>query len=313
LLIKNQGFDIKEEILLKLWKILALLIVTLVLFAFILFGSPAPERECERSDSGNPGKRHSPPAFFAEIPPSGGAIVWYLGHCGYAVKTRDHFLIFDYQEQRDGQQPKSRPAQPALAAGWINPVEIKDLKVRVFVSHSHEDHYDPAIFAWRTAIPDISYYFGWKASDDPSYSYLVGPRAELKSGGLEIATINSHHSGVPEVAWLVKVDGLVIYHNGDCQPDDAASEHDFLKTQTDRIDLAFVFPVFEEGQKYTIQERDFFKKFRVRAAFPMHAQAGDAMYLGFEKNFEARFPGLAIHVPMKMGQKFVFTKRKIMD
>jgi len=245
--------------------------------------------------------------------PSGEAAAWYLGHCGYAVRTPNHFLIFDYQESRDGQQPKSRPASPSLASGWINPEEIKGLKVRVFVSHSHEDHFDPVIFTWKEVIPDIGYYFGWQAADDPSCNYLIGPRAELTSGGLEIATINSHHSGVPEVAWLVKVDGLVIYHNGDCQPADPAPEHVFLKSKAGRIDLAFVFPVFEDGAKYTLQNLDFFKKFKVGAVFPMHVQAGGAMYLDFQKSFQAKFPGLPIHVPMKMGQKFVFADGKIRD
>lgn len=248
-----------------------------------------------------------------ENPPAGGAIVWYLGHCGYAVRTQNHFLIFDYQEQRDGQQPKSRPAQPSLDAGWIVPAEIRDLRVRVFVSHSHDDHFDPVVFGWKSAVSDIAYFFGWKASDDVSYNYLVGPRAELKSAGLEIATINSHHSGVPEVAWLVKVDGLVIYHNGDCQPGDPASEYGFLRTKTDIIDLAFVPPVYDTGQKYTEQNLDIFGTFRVRAAFPMHVQAGDPMYLGFQQAFQAKFPGLPIHVPMKMGQKLIFEKGKVRE
>ncbi|MCK7470485.1 MAG: MBL fold metallo-hydrolase [Desulfomicrobium escambiense] len=220
-----------------------------------------------------------------------------MGHCGYAVRTSDHLLVFDYQERRDGQQPKSRPDRPSLAAGWIAPEEIKGLKVRVFVSHAHDDHYDPVILTWKEAVPDIAYYFGWKATDDPSHHVLAGPRAGLASDGLEIATINSHHSGVPEVAWLVKVDGLVIYHNGDCRPADPAAEHDFLKTKADAIDLAFVFPVTAPGEKYTVQEEDFFRKFRVRAAFPMHARAGDAMYLDFQKTFEAKFPGLTHPCP----------------
>lgn len=33
---------------------------------------------------------------------NGGGVIWYLGHCGYAIKTEHHFLIFDYQERRDG-------------------------------------------------------------------------------------------------------------------------------------------------------------------------------------------------------------------
>lgn len=276
----------------KTWKVVFLLIPALLLLFLMTSGArpPAP----------------------ADLGP-GEAAVWYLGHCGYAVRTQGHLLIFDYQEERDGQQTKAKPARRALDAGWIDPVEIKDLKVRVFVSHSHGDHFDPVIFAWKGTVADIAYYFGWKAADDPATHYFVGPRAELKSGGLEIATINSHHSGVPEVAWLVKVDGLAVYHNGDCQPDDPAADHDFLKTKTDRIDLAFVFPVFRPGEKYTEQNLDFFKKFRVGAAFPMHVQAGDAMYLDFQKEFQARFPGLAVHVPMTMGQKFFYSAGKIAE
>ncbi|MBP1661141.1 MAG: putative metal dependent hydrolase [Candidatus Aminicenantes bacterium] len=274
-------------------KVLLFLVLALIIFVLILFSAS------------NPAKEPLPQAV-PESPPPGGAFVWYLGHCGYAVQTRDHLLIFDYQERTDGRQPKTKPARPSLASGWIDPVEIKDLKVRVFASHSHEDHFDPVIFSWQAAIPDILYYFGWKATDDAAHAYLLGPRAGLKSGGLEIDTINSHHSGVPEVAWLIKVDGLVIYHNGDCLPDDPAAAHDHLRTKTGVIDLAFVFPVIAEGEKYTIQERDFFKKFRVGAAFPMHAKAGDAMYLDFQKAFQAEFPGLVIHVPMTLGQKFVY-------
>lgn len=276
----------------KAWKLVLALLLALIIILLYAFGAGSPGPV--------PG---SGPAFGG--PRLEGVSVWYLGHCGYAVRTRDHFLIFDYQEQRDGRQAKTRPEQPSLASGWIVPEEIKDLKVRVFVSHSHEDHFDPVIFSWRKVIPDISYFFGWKAEGDAADAYLVGPRAEVESGGLEIATINSHHSGVPEVAWLVKVDGLVIYHNGDCQPDDPVSEHGFLRTRTGAVDVAFVFPVVEEGQKYTIQERDFFKKFRVRDVFPMHAQAGDPMYLRFEKTFHADFPALAIHVPMSLGQEFI--------
>ena len=238
-------------------------------------------------------------------PKSGEAFIWYLGHCGYAVRTQNYLLIFDYQELRDGQQLKSRPSEPSLDNGWINPEEIKDLSVRVFASHSHDDHYDPVVLEWKNRIPDVQYFFGWKASDDTLFHYLVGPRAELSSGGLEIATINSHHSGVAEVAWLVKVDGLVIYHNGDCQPEDAAGEYGFLKKKADRIDIAFVPPVHEERLKYSMQNLELFRKFSPRLVLPMHARAGDAMYRDFEKAWKSKIPGLSVAVPMKMGERFV--------
>jgi L-ascorbate metabolism protein UlaG (beta-lactamase superfamily) len=243
-------------------------------------------------------------------PGKGAALIRYLGHCGFAVQTQNHLLIFDYQERREGPQPKTRPAAPALSNGWINPHEIKDFKVRVFVSHAHEDHFDPIIFEWKKVIPDIVYFFGWKAADDPSCQYLIGPRAEVTSGGLEICTINSHHSGVPEVAYLVKVDGLVIYHNGDCQPNDPAA-YSFLRTKADRIDIAFVMPVYGDNERYTDQNLDLFEKFRPRAVFPMHAEAGASRFFEFEKVYKVKSPGLDIIIPAKLGDRFVFRNGKI--
>jgi hypothetical protein len=84
-----------------------------------------------------------------------------------------------------------------------------------------------------------------------------------------------------------------------------------VKTKTDVIDLAFVFLIYDEGLQYTVQNLDFFRKFRVRAAFPMHARAGDAMYLSFQKALHTKFPGLPIHVPMQMGHQFIFDKGRI--
>ena len=292
--------------MLKLWLWIMVAIAALLLLFMFADAAPAAPAPTARPAA-------APPPAPSVVPSTGGAFIWYLGHCGYAVRTRDHLLIFDYQEKSDGRQRKVLPSPRSLADGWINPEEIKGLKVRVFVSHSHEDHFDPVILTWKTAVPDIAYYFGWKADDDPSDNYLIGPRAELVSGGLSIATINSHHSGVPEVAWLVKVDGLVIYHNGDCLPPNPGPEHDFLKSKSGRVDLAFVFPVTEPGQKYTLQEEDFFRKFDVGAAFPMHATAGDAMYLDFRKVFQAKFPALRICVPTKLGQKFVFENGRVTD
>jgi hypothetical protein len=51
----------------------------------------------------------APQTVTLSAPPAGGAVIWYLGHCGYAVRTQNHLLIFDYQEKRDGQLPKAKP------------------------------------------------------------------------------------------------------------------------------------------------------------------------------------------------------------
>ena len=69
----------------------------------------------------------------------GEAVIWYLGHSGWAIKTLNNFLIFDYfNRDRD-------PAAPALCNGRINCEEIAGENVTVFVSHEHGDHFDPLI------------------------------------------------------------------------------------------------------------------------------------------------------------------------
>ena len=236
---------------------------------------------------------------------AGEATVWSLGHCGFAVRTAKHLLIFDYQERRDGAQPRGRTGPRTLDTGWVDPAAIARDRVRVFVSHSHEDHFDPVIFGWRKAVPDIAYFFGWKASDDPANHYLAGPRATHSAGGLEIFTINSHHSGVPEVAFLVKVDGLAIYHNGDYRMDYKA-DFPYLKQKVQRIDLVFVLGVAGDTEQYALQSRDLFERFKPGAVFPMHAEAGARMYREFAEAFGARIPGLAVMVPEKLGDRFEY-------
>lgn len=88
----------------------------------------------------------------------GAATVWYLGHAGWAVKIRDHLLIFDYWESLEP------PRQAWLANGFIDAAEIADQRTIVFVTHQHADHYDPKIFQWADTVPDITYVFGWKSS-----------------------------------------------------------------------------------------------------------------------------------------------------
>jgi len=98
----------------------------------------------------------------------------------------------------------------SLATGRINPAEIRDLDVYVFVSHSHEDHYDPVILDWQDQVENLTHIFGWQATDDTSHYHFVDPRASLRIGDMDVYTINCR-SGVPEVAYLIKTDGLTIF------------------------------------------------------------------------------------------------------
>ena len=48
---------------------------------------------------------------------AGQAVVWYLGHSGWAVKTQNHLLIFDYWK-RDAALPMNRDWPTAPSTRW---------------------------------------------------------------------------------------------------------------------------------------------------------------------------------------------------
>ena len=215
------------------------------------------------------------------------------------------------RRQRDGQQPKSRPAKPALDNGWIDPAEIKDLKVRVFVSHSHEDHL-------RSGHPHLE-------EDDPRHRLSISagrrpmiPRCisssargpELKSGGLEIATINSHHSGVPEVAWLIKVDGLVIYHNGDCQPDDSARRARLSEDENGRDRPGLRLPDLRGRREVRTAEPGSLQEIPRPGRLPHACPGGRAPCISiFRRTSRSQFPGLARPRPDEDGTEVHLRRR----
>jgi L-ascorbate metabolism protein UlaG (beta-lactamase superfamily) len=164
--------------------------------------------------------------------------IWSLGGNGWALRIDERFLVFDYVERSDLAPLASGEAQD-LQRGYIDADELRDFDVYVFVTHSHPDHFDPVILGWQDQIPTIAYFFGWQAGDNPQHHYMIGPRAHTQAGAVEVYTINSHHAGVPEVAYLVKVDGLTIYHNGDYLAS-YLEDFEYLHTITDHIDIAFV-------------------------------------------------------------------------
>ena len=61
--------------------------------------------------------------------------ITFLGHCGFAVDTGPHILLFDYCPRR--LKPRAEALLPGLLAGR---------QPLVFVSHGHGDHYSPDIW-----------------------------------------------------------------------------------------------------------------------------------------------------------------------
>lgn len=209
----------------------------------------------------------------------GEAIIWYLYHSGWAVRTRSYFLIFDYWEKRD------KSTDFSLHNGFINPDELSDQKTYVFISHAHEDHYDPVIFSWRD-FSDVKYIFGWESNNE--YTDLsFGAQRELKKlDGIEIQNIHHSFDNIPESAFMVYVDGLSIYHSGDHGHSQGGNNKvfreniNYLKSLNKSLDIVFTHTF--GGERYTIQ------KLSPKIVFPMHDGDNEKQYKKFADEFGTR-------------------------
>ncbi len=238
----------------------------------------------------------------------GEAYVWYLGHCGWAVKTKNHLLIFDYSPMG------SMPAELSVSNGHINPIEIKDLNVFVFVSHAHADHYDPEIFKWEKSIESITYVFGWQPSNNKSHNlHIAEPKKKRYIDGLEILTIYHEFDGIPEVAFLVNGDGLMVFHSGDHGSTGEVLNSlfkdniDFLAKDSKEIDIAFISQFgsrsggeVNNGDLYTIE------KLRPRATFPMHQGGREHFYKKFAQEATDKGAKTKFYSAEKRGDRFFY-------
>ena len=203
----------------------------------------------------------------------GEAIIWYLFHSGWAVKTQSHFLIFDYWEEG------KKPSHPSLMNGFINPGEIDTLSVVVFVSHSHSDHYDPIISTWKESISTIKYIWGWPKGADSTNICFDRDRRVLKTDDLEIVNIHHEFDRIPESAFMVTVDGLTLYHAGDHGHSQGENNKtfkdniDYLANFGRKIDLVFT-PTFG-GEYYAIAT------LKPNVVFPMHDGGYEYQYKKF--------------------------------
>ncbi len=219
---------------------------------------------------------------------TGQASMVYLGHCGWALKTESHLLVFDYWSGWG-----TTPDEPALVNGHIDPAEIADLDVCVFVTHEHSDHFDPVIFEWADRLPNVTYVYGFRPEllpqyreagyPGPEYVY-VGPRESATVDGMEVRTVAANDAGV---GFLVDVDGLTLFHAGDHagwaegERDGYIAEIDYIAPFVDGLDMAFVNvtgchthdpEALLEGNLYTIRTLE------PRLIIPTHGAGREYVY-----------------------------------
>ncbi|MFC2160425.1 MBL fold metallo-hydrolase [Acidobacteriota bacterium] len=238
----------------------------------------------------------------------GETAVWYLYHSGWAVKTSSALLIFDYWELFEN------PGGPSLFNGFIDPKEIKDQNVYVFISHSHGDHFDETIMEWEKVIPQITYIFGWPAPEAQAHHYFGQDRSSRSLGSLTVKNIYHNFDNIPESAFLIEVDGITIYFSGDHGNSPGAinpvykDNIDYMSQQANEFDLIFLSifgsPTYE-GELYAVG------KFKPNVMLPMHFGAREARAEEFVSLAQRKYPKTEFWFPLKQGDNFVYKKGKI--
>ena len=238
------------------------------------------------------------------------AVLWYLGHCGYAIKTKNHVLIFDYVRRGIA------TTDPGLANGHVNVAELAGRNVTVFVTHEHTDHYDATIYGWLDSIPNLTYVFGFQPEQLPerarrgysgqSYEY-VAPRSNKTIGDIAVTAVRANDAGA---GFVVRVDGLTIYHAGDHagwlpnKRDGYTSEIDYIADNIGSVDVVFANATgchmrdtvaLAEGTEYTLA------KLEPKVMIPTHAINGEAYYAKFAEKMKPRFPGVIYFCPLVSG------------
>ena len=193
--------------------------------------------------------------------------VTYLYHSGFMVETEKTCLVFDYY----------------TADGRFDNIHLSAFdhkNIFVFVSHSHQDHFDRKIFEWKNK--NVRYILSSDCAYDKSIDNVsvVSANKGYIIDGIAIETLKSTDEGV---AFMVHADGLNIYHAGDLNwwhwNEESRQFNDMIKKQYIseiekikgvRIDIAFVPVDPRLEDKYILAIDYFMRSTDASHVFPMH-------------------------------------------
>lgn len=189
--------------------------------------------------------------------------ITFLAHSGYVVEESDTALVFDYY----------RGTLPEFPEG---------MKLYVFASHVHYDHFRKNIFAWEKRYPDIHYILSddIEAKGPSGKCTYIGADQEICLDGLRIGTLCSTDEGV---AFIVRLGDKVVYHAGDLnwwhweEESEAYNEnmrrrfhHEIGKLENEKVDVAFLPLDPRQEEQYAWGFDYFMRHVRTEYAFPMH-------------------------------------------
>ena len=170
------------------------------------------------------------------------ATLHYLGHASFRIKCNDGRVI--YIDPYGG---------PSFA--YSVPADL------VLITHEHYDHNELKLVPMKTGAKVIR----------SINALTAGKYNQFDVNGIEVTSVpayNSHHVKSECVGYIIKVDGIKIYHAGDT---------DFIPEMRDLIKESIDYALLPCDGFYTMTTEDFDKAIEAispRYAIPMHTHVG---------------------------------------
>lgn len=239
--------------------------------------------------------------------------IHYLYHDGFIVETKSSVLIFDYFND----DSKKRALQYGVVSKDVLQTEKKLL---VFVSHSHFDHFNPIIFSWKKINSNIKYVLSNDIEEHNYFSEVtyISDGENIDIDDVEIKAYGSTDIGI---SFLVKVDGISIFHSGDLNwwhwKEDSDEENlamekafkkEIEKISNEKVDIAF-FPVDNRLEEYYYIGGEYLiQMVKPKLFIPMHFGNDTEI----TKSFKARMNKSSSNIVEihKRGQEILFQKNQ---
>lgn len=128
--------------------------------------------------------------------------IYFLHHSAVCVIFDKTLLIFDYYLHNDDKH---------IEDGHISKEDIACFeRVYVFVSHSHHDHFNPAIFDW--ASPRVTYILDSTVEQAPQDAVVLRPGETYNDESIYAREFGSTDCGG---SFYVNINGTSLFHAGD--------------------------------------------------------------------------------------------------
>lgn len=237
-------------------------------------------------------------------------VIYHLYHSGVALEYQEDLIVFDYYEDY------SEEIKTCLASGVIRGEFLKKYnKIYVFVSHQHQDHYNPVIFQWQEYNPDIHYILSDDIKIDNKERVIQVKKGDyLVLDKLKISTYGSTDLGV---SFFLDLVGIGIFHAGDLnwwhwncfseeqlREEERGFKEEVKKLVDQKVDIAFipVDPRLEEN--YYLAGEYFIEQIKPSLFVPIHFAENYDITEEFAKRIKSEETEVAII--RKRGQKIIY-------